>query len=331
MRALIAIPALNEEGTLGGVLRSLPSSLPNGENVAVLVVDDGSTDRTAEIAREGGATVLSHRRNRGLGEAFNTAVHHALEVGAEVLVTIDADGQFDPGQIPDLLAPIAAGEADVVTGSRFTRGGRPRGMPRARYWGNRFFAGLLDSLLHQRLSDVSCGFRAYSREALLHLNLLGKYTYTQESIFDLVYKGLRVEEVPISVTYFKDRKSHISGSLVRYGVNALKIIARTARDFKPLRFFGVFAGIVLGVGLAMDLWMVVYFLRTGSFSPYKFVGFTGTGLLVIGVLIFGFALLADMLDRLRVNQERVLYQQRKALYGVGGDPIAKSGLPTDNH
>jgi glycosyltransferase involved in cell wall biosynthesis len=329
VQVLIAIPALNEEATLGSVIGGLPRSLPNAD-VGVLVVDDGSTDRTAEIARESGASLLRHRRNLGLGEAFNTAVGHALETGADALVTIDADGQFDPGQIPDLLAPIASGEADVVTGSRFTNGGRPKGMPRARYWGNRFFARLLDSLLHQRLTDVSCGFRAYSREALLHLNLLGKYTYTQESIFDLVYKGLRVAEVPIGVTYFKDRKSHISGNLVRYGLNALKIIARTARDFKPLRFFGVFAAIVLGIGFAMDLWMAVYFLRTGSFSPYKFVGFTGTGLLVIGVLILGFALLADMLDRLRVNQERVLYQQRKVLYGTGSSATTRSELPSDN-
>ena len=113
-------------------------------------------------------------------------------------------------------------------------------------------------------------------------------------------------EVPISVTYFEDRRSQVSGNLVRYGLNALKIIARTARDFKPLRFFGTFAAIVLGIGFAMDLWMAIYFLRTGSFSPYKFVGFTGTALLLLGVLILGFALLADMLDRLRVNQERVL-------------------------
>jgi glycosyltransferase involved in cell wall biosynthesis len=312
---LIAIPAFNEEATLGPVLADLSRVLGDTHESDVLVVNDGSTDRTVDVAREFGALVVSHRRNLGLGETFNTAVGDALDREADVLVTIDADGQFDGGQIPELLAPIAAGDADVVTGSRFLDGKRPAGMPRARYWGNRFFSALLNWLLGERLSDVSCGFRAYSREALLNLNLLGKHTYTQESIFDLVFKGLRVTEVPITVRYFDDRTSRVASNLVRYGLNALKIIVRTARDFMPLRFFGVFAGFVLAIGAALDLWLLTFWLRTGSFSPYKFVGFTGTALLVVGLLILGFALLADMLDRLRVNQERVLYQQRRMLFG----------------
>jgi glycosyltransferase involved in cell wall biosynthesis len=314
LKVLIAIPALNEEATLGSVLSALPASLGGVESLDVLVVDDGSTDGTVQAARAGGARVVSHRRNLGLGEAFNTAVTEALRTGADALVTVDADGQFDPAQIPDLLEPLASGRADVVTGSRFLNGGRPQTMPRLRYWGNLFFSGLLNRLLGEQLRDVSCGFRAYSREALFHLNLLGKYTYTQESLFDLVYKGLRVVEVPIRVTYTKKRRSRVAGSLVSYGFNALKILARTARDFKPLRFFGVFAVVVFAVGTGMDLWLFVHFLLTGSFSPYKFVGFAGTALIVVAVLILGFALLADMLDRLRVNQERVLYQQRRMLF-----------------
>jgi glycosyltransferase involved in cell wall biosynthesis len=323
MHALIAIPAFNEESTLDLVLADLPRTFEGGKVLDILVIDDGSTDRTVEIARQRGALVVSHRRNLGLGEAFKTAVAAALEKGADVLVTIDADGQFDAGQIPDLVRPIAAGEADVVTGSRFQDGTRPAGMPRARYWGNRFFSALLTSLLAERLRDVSCGFRAYSREALLNLNTIGTYTYTQESIFDLIHKGLRVTEVPITVHYSSERRSRVAGSLVRYGFNALKIIARTTRDFKPLRFFGVFALLVLAVGAALDLWLVVFYLRTGGFSPYKFVGFVGTALIVLGVLILGFALLADMLDRLRVNQERVLYQQRKILFGERGEDASK--------
>jgi glycosyltransferase involved in cell wall biosynthesis len=266
MHALIAIPAFNEESTLDLVLADLPRTFEGGKVLDILVIDDGSTDRTVEIARQRGALVVSHRRNLGLGEAFKTAVAAALEKGADVLVTIDADGQFDAGQIPDLVRPIAAGEADVVTGSRFQDGTRPAGMPRARYWGNRFFSALLTSLLAERLRDVSCGFRAYSREALLNLNTIGTYTYTQESIFDLIHKGLRVTEVPITVHYSSERRSRVAGSLVRYGFNALKIIARTTRDFKPLRFFGVFALLVLAVGAALDLWLVVFYLRTGGFS-----------------------------------------------------------------
>jgi glycosyltransferase involved in cell wall biosynthesis len=317
MKLLIAIPALNEEATLGAVLDGLPATAEGFEAVSVVVVDDGSTDRTAEVARSRGARVVSHRRNLGLGQAFNTAVQTALEGDADVLLTLDADGQFESAEIPDLLAPLVAGQADVATGCRFPTGRRPPEMPRARFWGNRFFSNLLSGLLVERLQDVSCGFRAYSRDALMHLNLQGRHTYTQESLFDLIFKGYRVTEVPITVHYADTRKSRVAGSLVVYGLNALKILARTARDFKPLRFFGVFAALTLGVGTVMNLGLGVYWLRTGGFSPYKFVGFTGTALIVVGILILGFALLADMLDRLRVNQERVLYQQRKMLYDRG--------------
>ncbi|UCF19050.1 MAG: glycosyltransferase [Gemmatimonadota bacterium] len=323
MHVLIAIPAFDEEATLGSVLANLPRVLGGAHHTDVVVIDDGSTDRTVDVARELGVRVVSHRRNLGLGRAFNTAVGQALECRADVLVTIDADGQFDAQQIPDLIAPIVAGEADLVTGSRFLGGKRPAGMPRAKYWGNRFFSALMNWLLGERLRDVSCGFRAYSLEAILNLNLLGKHTYTQESIFDLVFKGLRVTEIPITVRYFQDRKSRVASNLIRYGLNALKIIIRTARDFMPLRFFGIFAGVVLAVGAALDLWLLIYWLRTGSFSPYKFVGFTGTALLVVGILVLGFALLADMLDRLRVNQERLLYQQRKVLFGQGRDTAGR--------
>lgn len=326
MNVLIAIPAYNEESSIEAVLEGLPDQLAGIGRIDVVVVDDGSSDRTAELARRMGAEVVSHRRNLGLGQTFGTAVTRALETGADVLVTIDADGQFDASQIPELLIPIADGYADAVTGSRFTGSGRPAGMPRTRYWGNRFFSSLLDTMLRQRLSDVSCGFRAYTREALLHLNLLGRHTYTQESIFDLVNKGLRVSEVPIRVAYFPERQSHVSGNLAAYGFNAIKILARTARDFKPLRFFGAFAGVVLTIGFLMDFWMLLFFLRTGNFSPYKFVGFTGTGLIVIGVLILGFALLADMLDRLRVNQERVLYQQRRMMFGGDEKRLPRSQI-----
>jgi hypothetical protein len=169
------------------------------------------------------------------------------------------------------------------------------------------------------LSDVSCGFRAYSKEALLHLNLFGKFTYTQETILDLSFKELRLAEVPIRVDYFADRRSRVAGSLLRYALNASKIFIRSARDFKPLRFFGVAGLLIFAIGVLLNCWLLLYYLRTGSFTPYKVVGFAGVSFNAGGLLVGGLGVLADMLDRMRVNQERLLYYHKLNTYGSSCD------------
>lgn len=320
MKILIALPALNEERSIGAVLERLPKSLPGADRVSRLVVDDGSTDATAGIAAEHEAKVLQHAHPLGVGRAFQTAVKHALHQGVDILVTLDADGQFEPEEIPEVITPIVRGEADFVTGTRFSAGRCPAGMPRAKYWGNRLVTYLLRRFTRRDLSDVSCGFRAYSRDALCHLNLFGRFTYTQETILDLSFKDLRLAEVPVSVRYFEDRESRVARSLVRYAINALKIILRTARDHRPMRFFGSLGAAVFVLGVGLDIYMLGYFVYTGQLSPYKFVAFTGVTLNIAGILVFGLALLADMLDRMRINQERILYYERCRLYGLRHEP-----------
>jgi len=311
LNALVFLPALNEEATLAYVLRGLPDELPGVDSIQCLVVDDGSTDGTADIAAREGAMVVRHGNNMGVGKAFQTAVDEALRLGSDVMVTIDADGQFDTGQIPELIRPILEGNADLVTGSRFHQVGRPEGMPLIKYWGNRWIARLVRFFSGVGLADVSCGFRAYSREALLHLNLFGQFTYTQETILDLAFKGAKIVEVPVNVRYFRGRRSRVAGSISRYALNAAKIITRTVRDFRPLRFFGTMGLAVFLVGLLADLWLLRHYVLTGTFTPYKAFGFVGGTLNVAGIFLAGLGLLADMLDRIRVNQERILYYHKK--------------------
>jgi len=325
MKVLIALPAFNEERAIGPVLQALPRELPGVESVEWLVVDDGSRDGTAEVAEAEGARVVRHAANQGVGKAFHTALEQALQRGADVLVTLDADGQFDPAQIPELVRPLRAGEADLVLGSRFSEPGRPSGMPAFRYWGNRWVTILLRLLAGVAVTDASCGLRAYGREALLHLNLFGKFTYTHETLLDLSFKGLRIVELPVRVQYFPGRKSRVAGSLPHYAVSALKIITRTVRDFRPLRFFGTLGLAVFLLGLALDLWLLTHYLRTGGFSPYKVIGFLGGGLNVCGILVAGLGLLADMLDRIRGNQERLLYYHKRQFFGHPDKAPAGSG------
>jgi len=315
MYVLIYIPAYNEAAKIGEVIRSLPDSLPNVEQVGKLVVDDGSTDGTAKIAEDAGAGVVRHEMNRGVGGAFHTALESALKLGADILVSIDADGQFDPAEIEKLIAPIMEGRADLVTGNRFASGQKPGNMPKVRYWGNLAMSRIVSTLSPgRRIQDVSCGFRAYSREALLNLNLYGRFTYTQETVMDIAFKGLPIVEIPIVVRYFTGRKSRVARNLPRYGINTMNIILRTFRDYKPMLFFGTMGLAVMTVGLLMSGFLAVHYLKTGMTSPYKMLGIAGGILVLAGLLIVGYSLLADMLDRIRTTQEKLLYYEKKKLF-----------------
>jgi glycosyltransferase involved in cell wall biosynthesis len=324
------LPAYNEESTISRVLRTLPEAIEGIDTIHRLVVDDGSTDRTADVAQNCEALVIRHRENQGVGRSFQTALEHALRSRIDVLITIDADGQFDSSQIPDLAIPILDGRADLVTGCRFSTGLRPPGMPRIKYWGNKWIAALVRFFSGVKLTDVSCGFRAYSREALLQLNLFGRFTYTQETILDLAFKGARILEVPVGVKYFDNRASRVASSIPRYALNAGTIMMRTIRDFRPMRFFGTVGATVFLVGLMADIFLFQHYLRTGMFSPYKVYGFVGGTLNLAGLLTIGVGFLADLLDRIRMNQERILYHHKKHAFGDLDRPECVSATDTRN-
>jgi glycosyltransferase involved in cell wall biosynthesis len=213
MKLIIYMPAFNEEKSIQHVISNLPRELENIKIVQYLVIDDGSTDKTATLAQSSGAHVVMHSRNRGVGAALHSAVQFALENEADILVGIDADGQFDPAEIPVLIEPIITKKADMVIGNRFVNG-IPEYMPPIRYWGNKKVAQLISNVSGHVFQDVSCGFRAYSREALFRLNIFGEFTYTHESILSLTYQGLQVVEYPIKVKYDPERKSRVAASIL---------------------------------------------------------------------------------------------------------------------
>ena len=307
------MPALNEQEGIARVIKDLPKEISGVDEIKILVVDDGSTDDTAKIAKSTGADVVSHDVNKGVGSAFQSALLYTLENKGDILVSIDADRQFNSDQIPQIIKPILEGSADMVTGNRFSKG-MPKNMPKSKYWGNQQMSKLISAISKQKFRDVSCGFRAYSREALLRLNLFGAFTYTQETILDMVYKGLRVVEYPVDVIYFKGRKSRVAGSIVKYALKTSEIILKTLRDYKPMLFFGWMGGVCIGVGIILELALGIYFLVEGNFTPYKFVGFTGFGFLVFGLLLLIVGLVADMLNRIRMNQEKIIYELKKERY-----------------
>ena len=313
MKLIIYMPALNEEEGISDVIKSLPKKIEGIDEIKVLVVDDGSTDDTAKKAKQSDADVVSHNVNKGVGSAFQSAVQYALENEADILVSIDADRQFNSEQIPEIIQPILKDKADMVTGNRF-EDGMPKDMPKSKYWGNTQMSRLISIISGQKFRDVSCGFRAYNREALLRLNLFGAFTYTQETILDMVFKGLRIVEFPVDVIYFKDRKSRVAGSIVKYAFRTSQIILTTLKDYKPMLFFGGMGGISMSIGLLFEIFLFVHYLISGAFSPYKSFGFIGLGFLIFGLLLLVVGLLADMFNRVRINQERILYELKRERY-----------------
>lgn len=305
------MPALNEERTVAQVVRSVPREIPGVGHVDIIVIDDGSSDRTAERATEAGAQVISHPTNRGVGAAFQTTLRYGIECGADLIVTLDSDGQFDPQDIPRLIAPVIAGTADFSTASRFKDPELIPEMPRIKLWGNLLMSRIVSRLARQSFHDVSCGMRCYSRLAALRINPLASFTYTQEVFLNLAFNQLRVAEVPLAIRGEREfGSSRISGNLWRYAIQTSQIILRCYRDYQPLRFFGG-ASLALAVpAFGLGGMLLVHYLRTGSFTPHKWAGFASVTLLALSLIMLHMGVIGDMLNRHRVYLEEILYRER---------------------
>ncbi len=225
-RLIVAIPAYNEERTIGQVIRSIRRNVHIGINRLILVVDDGSTDNTTKAAIDAGVDiVVSHARNAGVCGSYETVRHISLEYGADIICSIDADGQFSPSEIDRVLEPIARNEADVVIGSRFLREDSITCVPTLNLITNCMIARIVSFLMGVRLHDVESGFRAISKEAAESLELIGVGSFSHDMLLDLSSKGFRIKEVPVSVTYYRNRTSRVVRSLLRYGLKSAFSIA----------------------------------------------------------------------------------------------------------
>jgi glycosyltransferase involved in cell wall biosynthesis len=229
---VMVLPAHNEEATVGDVVRRAPPEV-HGHPVDVVVVDDGSTDRTAALARAAGATVHSLERNRGLGAAVRAGLAWGVDRGAAAVAFLDADGEYAPDELADLVAPIIEGRADYVIGSRFA--GLPRDMRPHRWLGNRVLT-LGMKLLVRRwgvrgLSDGQSGYRALSPAAAAHAEIVHDFNYAQVLTLDLVAKGYRYAEVPISYRFRRHGRSFVRlGPYLRRVVPAVWRELRTTTD-----------------------------------------------------------------------------------------------------
>jgi glycosyltransferase involved in cell wall biosynthesis len=313
-RLIVVLPALNEAASLKQVLDRVPTAIAGIDSVELLVIDDGSTDDTAAIARACGAAVISHGKNRGVGAAMQSGIDEAVRRRVDFAVNIDADGQFAPEDIPALLAPVLEGRADFATASRFKDEALVPQMPAVKRWGNWGMSKIVSAILGARYFDVSCGFRAYSRETLLQLVLSGAFTYTQESFLALGQKGLRIAEVPLPVRGVREHgKSRVASNIPKYAIKTSSIIFRFLRDYSPGIFFNTASLAFALAGLCFAGFFVWHRVVAGQFTPHIWSGFVAGFLFTIGFVVFALGQVASMTARLRALQEKQLYLLRKHL------------------
>jgi glycosyltransferase involved in cell wall biosynthesis len=346
MKLVVTIPALNEEKTIADVIKGVPRDIPGIAQVEVIVCNDGSTDRTAEIAAEAGAIVIDIHGRPGLGRVFRTGLERAMRRGADIIVNIDGDGQFQSSDVAHLIKPILNDEADFVTCSRFKDPALHPTMPAVKFWGNKVVTNIINWVCGgTHFSDVSCGFRAFNREAAYRMTLFGRYTYTQECFIDLFSKGVRIAEVPLKVRGVREHgKSRVASSIIKYATNSLPIILRAMRDIQPLKFFGGIAGILLCLSLLTGGFVAGWWIYNSDVvrnaagqivgnvrktSPFTSLITVSGVLLMLSFLMGALALLADMMGRHRKISEEMLYLARRRIYS--SKRTIKVSLPDENH
>lgn len=310
MKLVINIPCLNEEKMLGKVLSELPKKIDGINKIETQIVDDGSTDKTVEIARKHGCRIVKHPYNKGVGSAFKSGTEVFLQSKGDIFVNIDADRQFNPNDIAKVVKPIVQHRADIVSASRFS-GIKPVNMPFIKRFLNQVIAWKVSTIIGYKIPDLTCGFRAYSRESIFKLSLLDPFTYTQESLINAASKKLRVAFVPVRVVYHKERKSRVVKSVIGYINKSALIIIRTVRDAKPLKFFGIPAIICNLLGVVFGAGFLVQYFMTGMTSPFRTWLILCAIFIFLGIQLIIFALLADQIKTSRrLLEEEMLYLKK---------------------
>jgi glycosyltransferase involved in cell wall biosynthesis len=311
MKLVIQIPAWNEEEHLPETLAALPRQVEGFDRVEILVIDDGSDDETARVAREAGADVVRLPVHRGLAVAFAAGIETALERGADVIVNTDADGQYDARDIPALVAPILASEAQMVIGDRQVH--TIRHFSATKKLLQKLGSWVVRKTSRTEVVDATSGFRAVSRTAALKLHVFTRFTYTLETILQAGEAGLKVVSVPVRTRAEETRPSRLFRSNTGYVLRSLESIARIVVLYNPLRIFLRIGAVPVVLGLAL-LSRFLYFYVTGQ-SPAGHIQslILAVILITVGVQVWVVGVVADLIAVNRRLLEEAVERQRGGL------------------
>lgn len=296
MRLFIQIPCHNEESSLPIAFAALPQALPGVDSVEVLIINDGSTDRTVEVAKELGVHhIVGFPQNQGLAKAFMLGIRSCLERGADIIVNTDADNQYEAADIPALIAPILNGQAEIVVGARPIRS-IEHFSPIKKFL-QKLGSGVVARVSGTTIADAPSGFRAFSRDAAARLNVFSEYTYTLETIIQAGQKNMSIISVPVRVNADL-RPSRLVRSIASYVRRSMMTMLRILIIYRPFQFFLTVGGLLLFGGAALGF-RFLYFYMQGRGS-----GHIQSLILAAVLLIFGFqaGLLAFVADLLSVNR-----------------------------
>jgi len=318
VKVVVQIPCLNEEATLALVLSTIPKHIDGVDEIDILIIDDGSTDRTSEVARENGVNhIVKHTRTMGLARSFADGVEYALAHGADIVVNTDGDNQYPQERIGDLVAPILAGRADIVIGDRQTQSIAHFSFFKKTM--QRFGSWVVNRAAGTKLPDAASGFRAYSRYSLYRLNVVTQFSYCMETIIQAGNKRLAIESVPVT-TNPKTRESRLFSNVFEHMMKSGQAILRSYIMFKP---WSVFRALALTFGILG----LIPFIR---FAIVRIMGDDGNhiqSLILGGALISGALLavalgvLSDLMKTNRILAEDQLERIKTQQYGPAHSPV----------
>jgi glycosyltransferase involved in cell wall biosynthesis len=314
MKLVINIPCYDEEKTLPLVLRELPKKIDGIDKIEVQIVDDGSRDKTIQVAERFGVTrIIRHKKNRGLGIAFKNGMQSALENGADIFVNTDADNQYPSRYIKDLVKPIINGRADLVIGNR-----KPwkvkhfSPFKRVLQWiGN----GITRTILDSDVPDTVSGFRAYSKDAMLRINVVTRFSYVLDTIMQAVQKDIKIENIDIE-TNAPTRESRLFKNIFQHMKKSAINLTRIFYLYEPFKTFFYLSLPFFLAGLILIVrWLVIFFVGLGGQHIQSL--FIGGVLSIVGVLLFAMGIIGDSLKINRMLTEEVLYKLKKREFDGG--------------